>query len=92
MKLPILLGICSVGSPSSCLYIEASCRWESPLSLWCLLLQYNSLLDGEVLVPAKGAEALDFLFREVRVCGWRRKGRKGSFGESDILLRSRIGV
>ena len=46
------------------------------------------LLDGEVLVPAKRAEALEFLFREV---GWHREGGKGSFSESDVLLKSRIG-
>ena len=43
------------------------------------------LLDGEVLVPAKGAEALEFLFREVRVCGWHGEGGKGSFwGEPEL--------
>ena len=37
----------SIGSPNSCLYIEAACKWESPLfnvvSLWYLPLWYDSL-------------------------------------------------
>ena len=36
---------------------------------------FVSLLDGEVHVPAKGAEALEFLFREVRLCGWHGEGK-----------------
>ena len=32
-------------------------------------LPFVCLLDGEVRVPAKGVEALEFLFGEVRVCG-----------------------
>ena len=44
--------------------------------------------DGEVRVPAKGVEALEFLFRQV---GWYGEGGKGSFSESDVLFKSRIG-
>ena len=35
------------------------------------------LLHGEVLVPAKGVEALEFLFREVWLCGCHGEGRNG---------------
>ena len=61
--------ICSVGSPRSCLYIGASCIFcYDTTSFVCLL--------GEVRVAAKGVEALEFLFREVRVMwvawgGWK---------------------
>ena len=44
------------------------------------------LLDGEVLVSAKGLEVLEFLFREVGVCGWQWDGGEGRHGESDVLL------
>ena len=43
------------------------------------------LLHGEVLVPAKGVEALEFLF------GWHGEGRKGHFSVTDVLLKCRIG-
>ena len=62
----------------------------------CRIFYYDTtpfvcILDGEVRVPAKGAEALEFLFREVGVCGWHGEGGKGSFSESDVLLKCRIG-
>ena len=49
---------------------------------WCGIFYYDKipfvyLLDGEILVPAKGVEALESLFREVGVCGWHGEGRKG---------------
>ena len=49
------------------------------------------LLDGEVRVSAKGAEALEFQFREVGVCGWHVEVGKGTFSDSDVLLKCRIG-
>ena len=39
------------------------------------------LLDSEVCVLAKGVEALEFLFREVGICGWHGEDGKGSFSE-----------
>ena len=69
IKWPIFSDICSVGSPRSCLYIGASCIFcYDTTSFVCLL--------GEVRVAAKGVEALEFLFREVRVMwvawgGWK---------------------
>ena len=52
---------------------------------------FACLLHCEVLVPAKGVEALEFLFREVWLCGWYGEGRKGHFSETDVLLECRIG-
>ena len=42
--------------------------------------------DGEVLVSAKGPEVLEFLFREVGICGWQWDGGKGRHSESDVLF------
>ena len=64
----------------------------------CRIFRYDTTpfvcLLGEVRVAAKGAEALEFLFREVRVCGWHGEGGKWhsggryeakAFGENSFL-------
>ena len=60
----------------------------------CSVFYYDTtpLLDGEFCVSAKRAEALEFLFREVRVCGWHGEGGMGCFCETGALLKCRIGV
>ena len=50
------------------------------------------LLHGEVFVPAKGVEALEFLFREVWLCGCHGEGRKGHFSETDLMYCSSVGL
>ena len=50
------------------------------------------LLDGEVLVSAKGAEALKFLFREVRVCGRVERQVLGVMYCSCLTLEDKSGV
>ena len=65
-------------SPVSCvycseilLYKEIFCKSESPLCMYFVIsfitiqLPFSEIFDGEVLVPVKGAEAVEFLSRKV---------------------------